>query len=194
LLPPNNVATIVSTGLAGPGAGASTTPGWRQGPQFSASGALDPAPNGAVPLTRADAPLPRRARPTFDDDASPPVSALAYGAVGDGKTDCAAALRAALATGRTVFLPYGYYLISSTVVVPPNGALVGELGSVLLADAASPAFASAAAPAPLLSVPAASTGVRLVDLLFSSTGDALGLVFLDWRATAAARRQSSPTR
>ena len=165
--------------------GTVVVPGWRQGTGYT-NGVLDGASQAAVPLTRADAPLPRRARPTFDDDASPPVSALAYGAVGDGKTDCAAALRAALATGRTVFLPYGYYLISSTVVVPPNGALVGELGSVLLADAASPAFASAAAPAPLLSVPAASTGVRLVDLLFSSTGDALGLVFLDWRATAAA--------
>ena len=57
---------------------------------------------------------------------------------------------------------------------------------MLLADASAPACASAAAPAPLLSVPAASTGVRLVDLLFSSTGDAPGLVFLDWRATAAA--------
>ena len=181
-----NVDTIVSTGLPGAPGATVQVPGWRQGPLYAAGGgAPDPAADGKVPLTRPDAPLPRRARPTFDGDAAPPVSATAVGAVGDGRTDCTAALRRALAAApAAVFLPFGNYLISDTLTMPPNGALVGELGSVLLANGSAPAFSDAAAPRPLLLVPAASTGVRLVDLLFSATGpgDAPGLVFLDWQA------------
>ena len=64
--------------------------------------------------------------------------------------------------------------------MPPGGSLVGELGTVLLANGS--AFADAGAPRALLLVPAASTGVRLVDLLFSATTDAPGLIFLDWNA------------
>lgn len=183
----DNVTTIVSTGLPGAPGGRVSVPGWRQGPLYSGGGTLNPAATGAVPLTRADAPLERRARPTFDGDATAPVNVLSYGAVGDGVADDTAALRRALASSPTVFLPYGAYKISSTIVMPAGGALVGELGSILLADSAAPAFASAANPTPLLSVPAGALGVRLVDLLFSMTAaDAPGLVFLDWQATADA--------
>jgi len=181
-----NVDTIVSTGLPGSPGGTVQVPGWRQGPLYTSGGSvLDPAANGKVPLTRPDAPLPRRARPTFDTDPTPPVSATTFGAVGDGRTDCTQALRAALASApaATVFLPYGNYLVSDTLTLPPGGALVGELGSVLLANGSAPAFSDASAPRALLLVPAASTGVRLVDLLLSSAGaDAPGLIFLDWQA------------
>ena len=67
-----------------------------------------------------------------------------------------------------------------------GGALVGELGSVLLAQGGAAAWADAATPQPLLLVPAAATGVRLVDLLFSVSGDVPGCVLLDWRAPSAA--------
>ena len=181
-----NVTMVASSGLTC--GGSCSVPGWRQGPLYAHGGVLDPSTSGPVALTRADAPLERRVRPTFDDSPTAPVNVLTFGAVGDGKTDDTAALQRALAAPGSppVFLPYGYYLISSTLTMPPGGALVGELGSVLLADATAPAFANAASPTPLLSVPAGSTGVRLVDLLFSLTGNAPGLVFLDWRAPATA--------
>ena len=183
----NNVNTIVSTGLAGKPGGTVVVPGWRQGPSYVA-GAVQPGTIGAVPLTRADAPLERRARPTFDADAVAPVSALTFGAVGDGVHDDTAALQAALnALGApAVFLPFGTYLVSKTLTMAAGGALVGELGSVLLAQGGAAAWADAANPQPLLLVPAAATGVRLVDLLFSVSGDVPGCVLLDWRAPSAA--------
>ena len=182
-----NVNTIVSTGLPGAPGTTLNVPGWRQGPLYSSGGSLDPSVSGTVPLSRADAPLERRARPTFDDDAKAPVNVQTFGAVGNGVADDTAAIRRALASSPTVFFPYGYYLISSTIVMPAGGALVGELGSVLLADAQSPAFTNSATPTAMLSVPAGAEGVRLVDLLLSSTAyDAAGLVYLEWSATSAA--------
>ena len=76
------------------------------------------------------------------------VNVLAYGAVGDGRTDCTAAFAAALAAGRggKVFVPAGSYSFGTQaktqgIVVPPNTVLEGvnaapfstwEGGSVLL--------------------------------------------------------------
>ena len=74
-----------------------------------------------------------------------------------------------------------------------GGALVGELGSVLLAQGGAAAWADPANPQPLLLVPAAAAGVRLVDLLFSVSGDVPGCVLLDWRAPSAASSMSCPT-
>ena len=185
----NNVQTIVSgaTGLPG-SAGTLTTPAWRQGPSYAQAGTLQPGASGPLTLTRPDAPLERRKRPTFDGDPTPPVNAVDFGAKGDGVSDDTAAIQKALNTAGApaVFLPQGVYLISSTLTVPAGGALVGELNSILLAQAGAPAFANAANPSPLLLVPASSAGVRLVDIMFAMNGDVPGCIFLEWQASSAA--------
>jgi hypothetical protein len=107
-----NVPMIVSTGLTGNASGSIMVPGWRQGTAYTANGVNAPGTVGSVPLTRPDAPLERRLRPTFDGEAAVPVSVLSFGAKGDGVSDDTAALRAAIAASPTVFLPYGYYLLS----------------------------------------------------------------------------------
>ena len=54
------------------------------------------------------------------------VSVKDFGAVGDGVTDDTAAINAALATGKVVFLPAGSYAVESPILVPRGGAsLVG---------------------------------------------------------------------
>lgn len=182
-----NVPMIVSTGLPGKSDGTITVPGWRQGTAYTGAGVIDQGTVGNVPLTRADAPLERRPRPTFDGEAAVPVSIFAFGAKGDGVSDDTAALRAALAASPTVFLPYGYYLLSDTITLPAGCALVGELGSVLVAKGGNTSvWKDASNPAPLLLVPATSTGVRLVDLLFTLTDNAPGLIFLAWQAPSTA--------
>jgi glucan 1,3-beta-glucosidase len=182
-----NVTMIVSTGLPGKAGGTVTVPGWRQGTAFTGNGVVAPGNNAAVPLTRADAPLERRPRPTFDGEAMAPVSVLSFGAKGDGVSDDTAALKAALAASPTVFLPYGLYLLSDTITMSAGSALVGELGSVLVAKGGNGSvWSDASNPKPLLLVPVTSTGVRLVDLLFTLSDDAPGLIFLAWQAPSTA--------
>jgi hypothetical protein len=61
-----------------------------------------------------------------------PVSVIDYGAVGDGVTDCTAAINAAIAAvsadnaGGVVFFPKGNYVATSTIYVPKNILLQGE--------------------------------------------------------------------
>lgn len=59
----NNVTTV-TTGLPGVPNGSGRVVAWRQGPQFVA-GALQPGNQGTITLTRPDAPMAARARPTF---------------------------------------------------------------------------------------------------------------------------------
>ena len=55
------------------------------------------------------------------------LNAKEAGALGNGTTDDTEALAAALATGRSVFLPAGNYLISRTLSFARDGqCLVGE--------------------------------------------------------------------
>ena len=54
------------------------------------------------------------------------VSALDFGAVGNGTTDDTAAIQAALNTGKQVFLPKGNYLVTSTLYVGNSSGLIGE--------------------------------------------------------------------
>lgn len=60
---------------------------------------------------------------------SPVVNCASHGAVGDGVTDDAAAIQAALnaaaAAGMPCFLPPGTYMISATLVIPSNADFYG---------------------------------------------------------------------
>lgn len=176
-----NVPTI-TTGLPGPAAGTQTVAAWRQGPWLTAGGALAPGAQGVVPLTRADAPLEQRPRPSFG-----PVVANAYasGAKGDGVTDDTAALQAAITANAQVFLPSGQYLVSAPLTLRAYSVLVGEVMSMIKIKGSAPVWANAAAPAAVLTAPAGST-VRLADLIFSTDGDdAPGAILLDWNAGSA---------
>ena len=53
------------------------------------------------------------------------VSVREFGAAGDGKTDDTAALRKAAASGKPLYLPTGRYVLSDTVTLDPNTALIG---------------------------------------------------------------------
>jgi len=54
------------------------------------------------------------------------VSVKDFGAVGDGVTDDTAAIQAAIDSGKSVYMPSGIYLISSTLNVPSGLTLKGE--------------------------------------------------------------------
>jgi len=176
-----NCVTITN-GLPGNANGVTTIPAWRQGALYQA-GVLQPGVQGTVPLKRADAPLPRRLRPAFGtgDGSAGVFNAYSAGAKGDGVTDDTAALQAAISGNAQVFLPQGTYRVTAPLLLRSDSVLVGEALSVLLADASSSAWSNAAAPQPLLSLPAnASATVQLADLLFTSNGDVPGCIMVEW--------------
>ena len=54
------------------------------------------------------------------------VSVKDFGAVGDGVADDAAAITAAIATGKAVYLPTGTYKVLTTIVIPTQAMIFGD--------------------------------------------------------------------
>ena len=64
-----------------------------------------------------------------------------YGAVGDGNHDDAAAIQAAIDSGKTtVYLPFGNYFIGSEIIVRSNVCLLRGFGSTLTANGGYPSL------------------------------------------------------
>ena len=100
-------------------------------------------------------------RPLFDDPQGV-LNVLSAGAFGDGGHDDTKALQAAITKSRTVVIPWGIYMISSTLILRPDSRIVGEGYSILRMMPHS--FGT---NQPLLSVPPpadASIGVALADI------------------------------
>lgn len=65
---------------------------------------------------------------SLDDSLSGPVSATAFGAVGDGVTDDTSAIQAALDAGKRVYLPDGRFKITSGLVLSKNNQEIAGVG------------------------------------------------------------------
>lgn len=64
--------------------------------------------------------------------AGSPVNVVDYGAVGDGTTNCTSAFAAAIATGKTVVIPDGNYLINSTITLTTQGQQIIGMGGKIV--------------------------------------------------------------
>ncbi len=107
------------------------------------------------------------------------------GAFGDGLHDDTMALQAAIRQSRTVFIPFGIYMISDTLLLRPDSRIVGEGYSILRMMPSS--FAK---NKPLLSAPASSKptreGVALADIsLWNADCGNEGGIMLAWEAGPA---------
>lgn len=83
------------------------------------------------------------------------VNVRSLGARGDGATDDTAAFRKAIAEHRAVYVPSGNYLITGTLTLRPDTALIGlhPLATQLIVPDRTPAFQGVGAPMPLLETP-----------------------------------------
>jgi glucan 1,3-beta-glucosidase len=75
---------------------------------------------------------PYQPLPLFEDERGV-LNVLSVGAFGDGKHDDTKALQAAISQSRTVFIPFGIYLISDSLLLRPDSRIVGEGQSVIRA-------------------------------------------------------------
>ena len=61
---------------------------------------------------------------TLQDKLRDTISVKDFGAVGDGVTDDAPAIQAAISTGKSVYIPIGTYVIRSTIIISVSGQMV----------------------------------------------------------------------
>lgn len=106
-----------------------------------------------------------------------------FGCVGDGKTDDTEALQRALranaASGKVTFVPQGTYMISSTVYVPPNSRIAGEVWSTF--NAIGSYFSDESSPQPMLKVgnPGETGIAHFTDVAFSVGGVLPGAILVE---------------
>jgi glucan 1,3-beta-glucosidase len=127
-----------------------------------------------------------RSKPQYGDvPLSQFLSARDLGVTGDGRTDDTAALNAAISRATTehkiLFLDAGFYIVTSTIYIPPRSILVGEaLASVFLS--AGPYFNDIDDPKPVVRI--ARQGeqgrVELSDLIVSTQGQQAGAILIEY--------------
>ncbi|KAK6540122.1 hypothetical protein TWF694_008944 [Orbilia ellipsospora] len=184
----NNGATV----LAG---GSTTIASWGTGRFYNnldQNGVGTSQSGGALPVSFArPAPLQgsngwfQRSKPQYQTvAASGFLNVRSMGAKGDGVTDDTAALNSALSSaasaGQILWIPYGTYIITNTVVIPPGSRVVGEIWPQLMAKGAN--FADQTNPIPMIRVgtPGSTGTVELQDLMFTVQGATAGAILVEW--------------
>lgn len=197
----NNVPVVIrSTGgtavLAGSPASQTIT-AWGQGHQYTPNGPTrfqgrltsNAAPSvllGGSSSNNNPTRYYARSKPQYEDlRAGDFLSARSAGARGDGTTDDTAALQAALdaaaAANKVLWLDFGLYRLTSTLTVPPGSRIVGESYPVLLSSGRF--FADQRDPQPVLRVGAVSGQagyVELSDFVVGTQGAQGGAVLIQW--------------
>ncbi|GAM87366.1 hypothetical protein ANO11243_053900 [Dothideomycetidae sp. 11243] len=130
-----------------------------------------------------------RSKPQY---ATTPVSAFvsirSFGATGNGNTDDTAAFQKAMTSvtsGQILYIDYGAYVISDTIVVPANMKIVGEHWPMIMCTGSK--FSNMANPTAFWKIGTAgqSGAVELSDLLFTTKGPVPGAVLMEWNLQSA---------
>ncbi|KAI4288633.1 MAG: hypothetical protein L6R35_002101 [Caloplaca aegaea] len=136
-----------------------------------------------------------RSKPQYQSTPSSSfLSAKAAGAKGDGNTDDTAAIQALFdkaQPNQIVYFDHGAYLITSTVKVPKNIKITGEIWPLIMAS--GPAFSDPSKPIPVFQVgqPGDNGAVELSDLMFETKGPAPGAILVEWNVRDAPSQQGS---
>ncbi len=89
------------------------------------------------------------------------VNVRSEGVKGDGQTDDTAALKAAIARHRTLYLPMGRYRVTDTLVLRPETVLIGLHPAATVIDLpdSTPGFQSPGAPKALVEAPSGGSNI-----------------------------------
>ena len=172
---------------------------WMQGRSYSsASGAAKQGSQTAVTkpakLLNSVGNVFTRSKPQYEGVAvSSFKSAKAAGAKGDGVTDDTAAIQAlfnSASASDIVYFDHGAYVITSTVKVPKDIRITGEIWPLIMAKGT--AFADQANPTPVFQVGQAGDvgSVEMSDLIFETLGAAPGAILVEWNVAEASQGSS----
>jgi hypothetical protein len=187
----NNVPVAVSNAATQATilAGNTKIASWMQGRTYnSSSGAATQGSQAAVQkpatLLNSAGNVFTRSKPQYETD---PVSSFrsvkSAGAKGDGVTDDTAAIQAlfnSASASDIVYFDHGAYVITSTVKVPKDIRITGEIWPLIMAKGA--AFADQSNPTPVFQVgqPGDTGSVEMSDLIFETLGPAPGAILVEW--------------
>lgn len=154
----------------------------------SASGRIiqDPltAPNKPASLLNSKGAVYERSKPQYERvPSSSFLSVKSSGAKGDGSTDDTAAIQSVFDKAQPdqiVYFDHGAYVITSTVKVPKNIRITGEIWPLIMASGA--AFSDQTRPTPMFQVgqPGDEGRVEISDLIFETKGPAPGAILVEW--------------
>jgi hypothetical protein len=118
----------------------------------------------------------------------------AAGAKGDGVTDDTAAIQAlfdSASASDVVYFDHGAYVITSTVKVPKDIRITGEIWPLIMAGG-STSFQSQANPAPVFQVgqPGDVGSVEMSDLIFETLGPQPGAILVEWNVAESSQGSS----
>ncbi|CAF0855233.1 unnamed protein product [Didymodactylos carnosus] len=163
---------------------------WGQGHVYKASsndytfsrGPLPPPDKSAVLLDGSK--FLEHSRPEYSEySINQFVTVKSLGAKGDGVTDDTATIQKIIdtyAATKIIFFDAGAYIHTSTVHIPPNAVIIGEVESVIMATGSF--FGDGKNPQPVWAVgrQGQSGNVQIVDILFSHQGPVPGAIMMQW--------------
>ena len=130
-----------------------------------------------------------RSKPLYEGYAATSfISVKSGGAKGDGQTDDTVAIQKVLDSAtadQVVYFDHGAYVITSTIKVPKNIRITGEIWPVLMASGDT--FSDQNKPVPMLQIgQSGDTGsVELSDLMLVTKGPAPGAILVEWNVGQA---------
>lgn len=136
----------------------------------------------------------QRSKPQYESvPASSFVSVKSAGAKGDGTTDDTAAVQKifdSAQAGQVVYFDHGAYVVTSTIKVPTNIKITGEIWPLIMASGT--AFSSQSSPKPVFQVgqPGDSGSVEMSDLIFETKGPAPGAIMVEWNVNSQSQGSS----
>ena len=153
------------------------------------------APTKPASLLSSDGKVFERAKPQYESvPSSSFLSVKSAGAKGDGNTDDTAAIQKALdsaTSGQIVYFDHGAYVVTSTIKVPKNVKITGEMWPLIMASGTT--FSNSASPVPMFQVgqPGDTGAVEMSDLIFETKGAAPGAILVEWNLGASSTQGAS---
>ncbi|KAJ5693837.1 hypothetical protein N7536_004249 [Penicillium majusculum] len=132
-----------------------------------------------------------RSKPLYEDlAASSFISVKSAGAKGDGTTDDTEAIQKIFDSykdGQVIYFDHGAYVITSTIKVPKDIKITGEIWPMLMAHGKK--FADQENPVPVFQVgQKGDTGsVEMSDLIITTKGPAAGAILMEWNVAGSSQ-------